>query len=405
MQPFRHPDFNQLDQNAMKKDQMRMKTDRMRELYKLQNDLANDTRGIWSPTTRRIAALSNDTIGELSKLEDERSQAMVKDAANGLGYLDMGRPDLFEQLYVNRYEMLKDMPGANADQTGFVMSVFNDEAKAGSTDFPETRKILKTMSRMGKAGIDKPVRKSEIMSDGTAILLYDDGVQVIGPDGAALTGQAAAMQFKEIRKAEQERRQAIAELEIETAKQKARVDQVVAQEGADMSSGLTAAETMPFMKRAYELLDTVETGGIDRAMLMAKKYFGIDQADPGQLYNLLEKQIVKQLRDTFGAQFTVAEANWLKSIEANFGNDTATNRRLLEQGMMLLQQRIDLGKSAANAAGNSRIIESMDAWLSMELPGKETEIEMPGSKVKMPVRSDFDSEEEYIDALIAWGNR
>ncbi|WP_372809438.1 hypothetical protein [Litorivivens sp.] len=82
---------------------------------------------------------------------------------------------------------------------------------------------------------------------------------------------------------------------------------------------------------ALSLLDEVETGGAAAASLKAKQLFGIESADEGELTYLLSKNVLSQLKETFGAAFTAEEGKRLADIEAGIGRNTETNKRLLQR--------------------------------------------------------------------------
>jgi hypothetical protein len=61
------------------------------------------------------------------------------------------------------------------------------------------------------------------------------------------------------------------------------------------------------LRRGLDILKTLETGGVQAASLAAKKFFGVESADEGELSYLLGKAVLTKLRATFGAAFTVEE--------------------------------------------------------------------------------------------------
>ena len=107
--------------------------------------------------------------------------------------------------------------------------------------------------------------------------------------------------------------------------------------------GQDAAKGLPTIRRALLLLDKVETGGVNAVSLAVRSSLGLESADEGELSNKLGKAVLSQLKATFGAAFSEKEGNRLARIEAGFGKNTATNRRLLNE---LLQ----IGNKYANQA-------------------------------------------------------
>lgn len=120
-----------------------------------------------------------------------------------------------------------------------------------------------------------------------------------------------------------------------------------------IDEGYRAADALPIVARGIELLNTVQTGGIDAVKLQATNLFGVTGADEAELSANLGKAVLSQLRSTFGAQFTEAEGRRLSEIEAGFGKSTAGNRRLLEQAQKLVVRVAERGIAAARQNGSS----------------------------------------------------
>jgi hypothetical protein len=98
-----------------------------------------------------------------------------------------------------------------------------------------------------------------------------------------------------------------------------------------LQAGIDAADASGNLMRSIELLDQVKTGGINRASLAAKRFFGVEGADEAELSANLGRAVLAQLKPIFGAQFTAAEGERLEKIEANFGKSTEGNKRLLRE--------------------------------------------------------------------------
>lgn len=120
-----------------------------------------------------------------------------------------------------------------------------------------------------------------------------------------------------------------------------------------IDSGIEAADTAGDVKRSIELLETVETGGIDAALLRAKQLFGIEGADEAELSTNLGKNVLAQLKPIFGAAFTVKEGEELKRIEAGFGKSTAGNIRLLKRTLKIADRAARRGIAAAKDQGDA----------------------------------------------------
>lgn len=136
---------------------------------------------------------------------------------------------------------------------------------------------------------------------------------------------------------------------------------------AQIDVGQAAADSMATVKRARQLLDTVGTGGLDRAKLAITNVFGVTGADEAELSANLGKAVLGQLRQTFGAQFTAAEGERLASIEAGFGKSTEGNKRLLEQAEKILDRAARRGLSAAERTGDTFSADEIRKALQTDL--------------------------------------
>lgn len=145
------------------------------------------------------------------------------------------------------------------------------------------------------------------------------------------------------------------------------------QESIDI--GLAASQGIPTLKRTMDLLEEVETGGIQNARLKSKQLFGIEGADEGELSYNLGKSVLSQLRTTFGAQFTEKEGQRLNEIEAGFGKSPATNKRLIGQLLKVAEDKAKRAIRKAKAAGDmetaQEIEDLMNFQLAEEKPAKE----------------------------------
>ena len=135
-----------------------------------------------------------------------------------------------------------------------------------------------------------------------------------------------------------------------------------------IQQGVEVADSMPTLKRTFELLKAVETGGkAAEVQLAAKRLFGIESADEGELSGMLGKAVLSQLRETFGAQFTEQEGQRLENIEANFGKNNATNMRLISNAMQIVERKakraIRLAESREDFETADMIQDALDSTL------------------------------------------
>ena len=134
---------------------------------------------------------------------------------------------------------------------------------------------------------------------------------------------------------------------------------IIKRMGLRVTEGQAAAKIMPTLKRSLVLLDTIKTGGIDSVRLRAKKLFGIEGADEGELSQNLGKAILSQLRATFGAAFTEKEGDKLADIEAGFSKSPEANRRMLENLLKLTEKYYAQGITAAEDLGDLKTAASI----------------------------------------------
>ena len=136
---------------------------------------------------------------------------------------------------------------------------------------------------------------------------------------------------------------------------------------AAIDLGIDSARTLPNVRRAIQLLDSVRTGGFNQAMLKAKQILGTETANEAELSNLLGKAVLSQLKATFGAQFTDNEGNRLNAIEANYGKSVEGNKRILQRLARTLEQRAKQGIKAADASEDPYSSSVINDWMAFDL--------------------------------------
>ena len=214
----------------------------------------------------------------------------------------------------------------------------------------------------------------------------DGSVRVIGAGGNQLEGDAAQQAIQSAVASRQDRKLAQARntgnVRIDVARETSRLGIDGAQEKAAnaargksqversekfINEGLTAAESLPNIKRSIELLGSVETGGIDAVRIRAKQMFGIESADEAELSNALGKAVISQYRTVFGAQFTENEGNKLDAIEAGMGKSVAGNLRQLKQLEKLVERKARRGIAAATDSDDSFNAKEIQDLLDFKL--------------------------------------
>jgi hypothetical protein len=154
--------------------------------------------------------------------------------------------------------------------------------------------------------------------------------------------------------------------------------QLVIDEGRDAAKGI------PTVRRALELMDSVKTGGFQKAALDAKAAFGVQGADEAELSSALGEAVLADLRRTFGAAFTEKEGAKLENIRAQFGASPEANRRLMQQALTLAEGAAKRAMKEAADSGDYRsaanIKETMEQSLSN--PGAKKSIQERGDELE-----------------------
>jgi len=134
-----------------------------------------------------------------------------------------------------------------------------------------------------------------------------------------------------------------------------------------INEGLTAAEAMPNLKRGIDLLEKVQTGGLNSVALNAKRFFGVEGADEGELSNRLAKAVLSQLRETFGSAFTADEGAKLDRIEAGFSKSPENNKRLLSQALLMSERKVSAARTYAENNGDTATLQELKNWEEFRL--------------------------------------
>jgi hypothetical protein len=173
---------------------------------------------------------------------------------------------------------------------------------------------------------------------------------------------------------------------------------------ASIQEGIDAAKGLPYLSRALTLLDDLETGGFANLSLGVKRFFGLENADEAELDNILSQNVLSQLKQVFGAQFTEREGALLAEIEANYGKSTEGNKRLLSRLMTRARLYSDAAIDSAMERGDYATADLIRRYMSMDLSGgDETDTAPPQNAegVYMPTTDEqFDAipiGSEFID--------
>lgn len=140
-------------------------------------------------------------------------------------------------------------------------------------------------------------------------------------------------------------------------------DQVFIDQGVAAQSGLAD------IKRAKELLKTINTGGYVAAKDKAAQWFGIQSEDEGEFKNLLGQQTLAALKTTFGGNPTEGERAILTELQGSLANSKGVNERILNRAMKAYETKANRGKAVAKKKG-------LD-WDLLTGAGQQPEAEQP----------------------------
>ncbi len=127
-----------------------------------------------------------------------------------------------------------------------------------------------------------------------------------------------------------------------------------------INAGLDATESVSDIGRAFELLQTVDTGKPEEVALRAKQFFGIEATDAAELKTLLGRAVIANLRSSFGGNPTEGERAALAEIETAFSQQGGVNERLLNRTLTRLERRVDRGVAGAKKSGDDFALEKLE---------------------------------------------
>mgnify|MGYP003650583090 CR=1 FL=1 len=134
-----------------------------------------------------------------------------------------------------------------------------------------------------------------------------------------------------------------------------------------LDNGIRASKNIGKLKSAMDILERgLETGGFASLSLKVKRALGLTNADEALFAYTLRKNVLQQLKPTFGAAFTAREGEMLAEIEANENQSTEANMALIMDLISFMEMDIDRARSRARTMGDSGTyaIEDMDGFLS-----------------------------------------
>ena len=229
------------------------------------------------------------------------------------------------------------------------------------------------------AGFTPDAESTEGQMGAAKTIGYNNGVMLVQPriggsrlydrDGSLVTDPTKRLQVLD-----QARAQGIAyESDVSQGRERGASQEKRIQLAID--DGIDAAQRIPKLREARQILESVGTGGMNAVALAFKQRLGIASADESQLIYELAKNVLSQLKPTFGAAFTAREGDLLRRIEANTNNSTEGNMRLLDELLEALELDVNRARLEARENKDTRSLNAIDGYLSQQFSasfGEET---------------------------------
>jgi len=134
-----------------------------------------------------------------------------------------------------------------------------------------------------------------------------------------------------------------------------------------INRGREAAESTALLRRTISLIDSIPSGGLAKAKLAATDFLGVTGADEGELSANLGRAVLSQLRETFGAAFTEREGARLERLSARFGRGAASNKRIVEQALMIAEEAAYRAIARAEEDGDIETAAEIEDMLLFEV--------------------------------------
>jgi len=324
------------------------------------------------------------------QLSLERQQAAAEDLRRAKGLLDIGDLQGVRNLAQERVGMIQQLGGDPSDTLGILQLA--DAAISGDRNAFDAlnAQVDAGLQSAADRGVIQPIAAPQdkfVDIQGGKALFQTPGGQVEARDieglsasdlkstksvqsSKILPGGVTQITFKdgttEVRKVSGEQLRIVKDAEdrgvtLAQASSAARATGTgeARRTQKTINAGVEAVQGIPILRRGLQLLERVETGGVDAVSLRAKQLFGIEGADEGELSANLGRAVLGQLRETFGAAFTEREGARLERMSAGFGKSLASNKRLLRQALVLIQGASDRGLKAAGRLGDESAIEQI----------------------------------------------
>lgn len=340
----------------------------------------------------------NQEVMRVKKADTEqRQKGMIFDFAHALNMVETGDTKGALDYLGKRATVISDRGGDPSDTLEVMNRLVNNEAEGKiflrnelfSMQNPEAFAKMKAEGDKGikEKGKQKTgaflARDKETKEPQIVVGSFDPETGELSTEAAPLKGLEVVSQLGETAE-EQTTRNVGEKRDIETAKGQEKLASDI------IDRGVAQAESAAIIKRGLKLLQTVETGGIDSVKLAAKRMFGIEGADEGELSSSLGKAVLSQLRETFGNQFTDQEGRRLERIEASFGKSNAANIRLLQRALSIIERNVYRAKKRALERNDTETVQDLEDLMSFEINIPELEAEtkttINNSQIPVPLK-------------------
>jgi hypothetical protein len=230
------------------------------------------------------------------------------------------------------------------------------ELQAQAAGFKRGSAEYQRFMRFGGGSADEGAAKTEFFDNGAVLekprngppKLFVNGQQIVDPEEFAIQMDLAVASGPL--------------LAGKTSKEQAMGGADAGRIQEAMNEGISAAEQIPNLRDALDLLDLMETGGINQVKFRMNRLTGITPADEGELNYLMSKNVLGQLKTIFGAAFTAQEGQLLRDIEANEGQSTEVNKRLIARALAALEVRADRGTMYATDLDRPMVIRDIEGF-------------------------------------------
>jgi hypothetical protein len=314
----------------------------------------------------------NQEEGQAQRLaqQQQRAQAQQQEQAarqQGAELLQSGSPVEIAQFMIKNKNVAKDFTqaanfkdtaamGSRVDYAKSVISgrVPAREAIEAQIKLVESRGgdaqgLIKTLAMGTDEAIIEAAQKDLAMLDPKSVIDYNKAMGLGQDDGIAkfpssvresmwFNKQSQAVQDVHMKLKRDEKPTLDERLVYEEGKEEMKVDaeldkatrktQAQRLQGY-VDTGVSSADNLIVINQSLALLNSVATGGIDKALLSAKRLLGIESADEAELSYNLGKTVLAQLKPTFGGAFTKDEVKMLINMESNLGKSIEGNKRIL----------------------------------------------------------------------------